>query len=265
MEAPDELSAGGGPVLRQAQDERQTQDERQARDEPFEGLSEYPDSSGFGVRSADRAGSAESRAQEQRPRHEVTEVEAAALVVRYQAGDTEALARLHGRLDHAIASFLRRYRLSDLPAPVSPHDLTQQSWIILAEIATRWRPRGSFLAYFFRSFPREVQRYVQRARPTQRTRQAQLVTLPHDDLIDQADRLEGEGGPTEAAVLWRIELASLSPRLRAAFLLRSVDGCDFLTIGRALGVSRATAHRLYRSALAQLEVILDLTHPRLGR
>ncbi len=228
MDAPDELSADSGPVLRQAQDERRAQGDLA----PCEPVG--------------------SRAQE-RPRHEVTEAEAAALVVSYQGGDTESLARLHGRLDHAIASFLRRYRLSDLPAPISPHDLRQQSWIILAEIATRWRPRGSFLAYFFRSFPREVQRYVQRASPTRQTRQAQVVIVPHDDLIGQADRLEGEGGATEAAVLWRMELDSLSPRLRTALLLRSVDGCDFLTIGRVLGVSRATAHRLYRSALAQLE------------
>ena len=144
---------------------------------------------------------------------------------------------------------------------VSLQDLRQQSWIILAELAGRWKPHGSFLAYFFRSFPREMQRYVARARQSQQAHRTRIVTLPHDELITHADSLEDQSGATEAAILSRELLESLPPRLRVALLLRAVDGQDFGSIARALGVSRATAHRLYRSALERLEVSEGGTPP----
>jgi RNA polymerase sigma factor (sigma-70 family) len=187
----------------------------------------------------------------------------AALVAAHQRGDKGALALLHQQLERPILSFLRGYRSADLPPLVSVQDLRQESWIIVAELAGRWKPSGSFLAYFFRSFPREMQRYVLRARQDQVTRRARLVTVPHDDLITQADRIEGTSGATEAAVLSRESLESLAPQLRAAFVLRAVDGRDFASIARALGVSRATAHRLYRSAVEQLEA-LENHAPKVG-
>jgi RNA polymerase sigma factor (sigma-70 family) len=187
-------------------------------------------------------------------RQEAKEAEVAALVLRYQSGEHGALAALYQQLERPILSFLRGYRSSDLPALVSLQDLRQQSWIILAELAGRWKPHGSFLAYMFRSFPREIQRYVVRARQSEPARRMRIVTLPHDELMAHAAGLQDQSGATEAAVLSRELLESLPPRLRAAFVLRAVDGQDFGSIARALGVSRATAHRLYRSALERLDV-----------
>src|SRR5437870_10935851 len=119
----------------------------------------------------------------------VAEADAAALVLRYQQGEHEALACLHEALRPAILACLRRYRAIDLPPTVTVQDLHQQSWVILADLATRWRPGGSFLAYFFQSFSNQIGRFVQRAYSTRRTRSVQMMTLPHDDLVTKMERL----------------------------------------------------------------------------
>jgi RNA polymerase sigma factor (sigma-70 family) len=175
-------------------------------------------------------------------------------VLRYQAGEAEALAVLHGRLGRAIASMLRRYRSGQLPSTVTSQDLTQQSWVILAELARRWRPTGSFVGYFFRSFPREVERYLLHARPGRRTKGAHVVAVPHDELLSTAEKLAGRDPFADRASTWVDEIASLPASQRAALLLRTVDGSTFDTIGETLHVSRASAHRLYRRAVARLAV-----------
>ena len=119
---------------------------------------------------------------------EVVEVEAAALVGRYQDGETGALEVLHGRLERAIRKLLGRYELAQLPSTVTYQDLTQQGWVVLAEVAFRWRPTGRFLAYFFRSFPHEMDRYLTHARSGRHTQKVQVVGVPHDEL----DALLGE-------------------------------------------------------------------------
>ena len=95
------------------------------------------------------------------------EVKAADLVARYQRGQLGALADLYRFLEPAIRTGERRYRSINLPTSLTRQDISQQCWIILADLARRWhpRPRGSFLAYFFRTFPHRLQQFVHRARP----------------------------------------------------------------------------------------------------
>jgi len=188
------------------------------------------------------------------PHDEVTEAEASALVKRYQAGEAEALALLHARLSRAIGKALRRYRAAQLPTTVTSQDLTQQSWVILAELARRWRPSGSFLAYFFRSFARDVERYLQRSRPGRRTKQVHVIAVPHDELLRAASKLAAGDPFADAATAWADEIASLPPEQRVALVLRTMEGTSFDAIGQALHVSRATAHRLYQRAVARLAI-----------
>jgi RNA polymerase sigma factor (sigma-70 family) len=183
---------------------------------------------------------------------EVTEDEVRSLVVRYQGGEIEALELLHARLARPIGAALRRYRAPDLPSTVTRQDLTQQSWIIVAELARRWRPSGSFLAYFFRSFPREVERFLTRSRPGRRTKQAQVVAVPHDELLGVASQLAAGEPSTEQTLAWTAEIASLPDQQRIALVLRTINGSSFDAIGQSLHVSRASAHRLYRRAVARL-------------
>ena len=152
---------------------------------------------------------------------------------------------------------LRHYRAAQLPSTVTPQDLTQQSWVILADLAGRWRPSGSFLAYFFRSFPREVDRFVLHSRPGRRTKQAHVVAVPHDELLGTADRMPGPDPFADRSASWVDEIVSLPVQQRTALLLRTMDGSSFDAIGRALHVSRASAHRLYRRAVARLAIELN--------
>jgi RNA polymerase sigma factor (sigma-70 family) len=186
----------------------------------------------------------------------VTEDEASSLVLRYQAGEAEALALLHGRLGRAIGSMLRRYRSAQLPSTVTMQDLTQQSWVILAELARRWRPTGSFVGYFFHSFPREVERYLLHARPGRRTKGAHVVAIPHDELLGAAEKLAGRDPFADRSSAWVDEIVSLPAEQRVALLLRTVEGSSFDRIGETLHVSRASAHRLYRRAIARLAIEL---------
>lgn len=173
-------------------------------------------------------------------RHEpVAEAEAAALVLRYQAGESDALDLLHQRLEPAILSLLRRYRSGPLPPSLTQQDLRQQSWIVLAELARRWRPRGSFLAYFFRSFPGAISRYVRRAQPAARAALAESAPVYDAGDSDRGTSLEEE-------------LAALDELDREILLLRSLDFLNMDDIARLLGVPRSTAYRHYRRARSLL-------------
>lgn len=178
-----------------------------------------------------------------------------ALADRYQKGAGDALAPLHEALRPAIAGALARYRRrGGFPPSITPEDLAQQTWVILADLARRWKPSGSFLAYFLRSFPREIHRYYGRSLPNRRTRTAQMLTLPHDDLLIALDRRAGVN-PSEEPGPLTDALMTLPPDQRVALVLRAVEGFDYREIGRALGVSHATAHRLYRRAVAALSTL----------
>lgn len=196
------------------------------------------------------AGAGQARSLRARSRPPFEEATAVELVTGYQRGEEGALAALHSFLEPAIGGALQRYRWFDLPASLSLQDLSQQSWVMLAELAKRWRPRGSFLAYFFRSFPHLLRRYVQQA-PSKR-RAVEVMVLPYEDLVVAADRVQ------EAEPVWEVETGwpemptDLPPAEQRAFVLHMTEGQSFADIGRVLGVSQATAYRLYRRAVALL-------------
>ncbi len=174
------------------------------------------------------------------------------LVLRYQHGDPEALAALHERLQPAIHAALGRLLRQSLPDPLAAEDLHQQTWIILGDLAGRWRPTGSFLAYFMRTFERELRRFVARSRPVRGRRAIRVTTVPHDELLGVIERREiGENAP-ERAALFQDQLASLTDSERVAVLLHVLEELDFGAIGRQLHISRATAYRLYRRGLARI-------------
>jgi DNA-directed RNA polymerase specialized sigma24 family protein len=172
------------------------------------------------------------------------------VLTRFREGDAEALGRLHDLLTPAIRSIIGRYRWSSLPSAISAQDLQQQSWVILGELAGRWRPTGSFLAFFFASFPRELRRYVVRAR-LDRGGPVQVQCLAPTDLVELADRSHF-GAVEPESLPWADQLAALPARERAAFVMRARDSLDFASIGSALGVSRASAHRFFRRACDRL-------------
>src|SRR5437867_6547108 len=88
------------------------------------------------------------------------EVETAALARRYQTGDPKALRLLYARLEVTMLSVLLHYQSSRPPSALTFEQLERQGWVVLAELAQRWRPPLSFLAYFYRSFPTAIARYL---------------------------------------------------------------------------------------------------------
>ncbi len=177
------------------------------------------------------------------------EAVAVELVERFQRGEAQVLSELHARLGPAMGALLRTYRSSRLPSAITVQDLQQQSWIILSELAGRWKPRGSFLAYFFRSFPHMVGRYVQVHRRS--------AGIAHEDAIRVAEARGPYGAApeppfAEPEALGGLGLERLSGVEQAVFAMRAVDHEPFEVIGTRLGVTRASANRIYRRAHARL-------------
>jgi RNA polymerase sigma factor (sigma-70 family) len=182
----------------------------------------------------------------------VQDEDAIALVQRYQQGETTALEILHEQLEPIIHATLRGYRDAELPSTLTLQDVKQQCWVILAEIAARWRPQGSFLAYFFKCFPRAVQRYVEGTRPNRRTRLVQVLSLPHDELLNRlAEQAPSTPSPTDPTA-WPSALGQLPPNQRSAFVLRVTEGKSFAAIAQEVGLSESSARRLYYQALEYL-------------
>src|SRR3712207_1474377 len=91
----------------------------------------------------------------------------------YQGGDRSALGALYRAVGPLLGAALARYQQQpgSLPSGLDCDDLAQQSWLILAELAVRWKPSGgSFAAYFRVSFRWALARYVRRNSPSRRAR-----------------------------------------------------------------------------------------------
>jgi RNA polymerase sigma factor (sigma-70 family) len=174
------------------------------------------------------------------------------LALRYQRGDASALGTLHERLLPAIRSSVGRLLRRQLPASLTPDDLQQQAWVLLADIASRWQPTGSFLAYFSHSFERELRRFVARSQPRRGSRGIQVIAIPHEEIMRLGESLAAADSGPETVAMVRQELAALSEREQHAVVMHVLEERDFAAIGRRLNVSRATAYRLYARALSRL-------------
>lgn len=176
------------------------------------------------------------------------EMEAAALALRYQGGEWEALKLLHGRLEVAILAILLHDRALQLPSAMTLEELEEQSWIVLAELAQRWRPGVSFLGYFFRTFPGAIASYARRAQAAGRTEVAESGPAK---LAVEAPVLSGAEGPE--GPFWATDLASLPELEGQIVLLRAFEGQDMEGISRQVGVPVGTAYKLYERARGRLE------------
>lgn len=216
-------------------------------------MNDHPDSSnphaGEHLLSVDETVFAEGRTLPLGRRSPAEKSAVAELVRRYQSGDPDALEELHDALGPIILGTLRPYRTAALPPMMTFQDVTQQSWVVLAELAARWRPSGSFIAYFFHSFPQAIRRYVRGS--GRASRQAQVISVPYEELIEACDR--ASSGRDESTTLFLAEeINALPTGQRAALLLHTVEGRDFDAIGRGLGVGREQALQLYQRAVSTL-------------
>jgi RNA polymerase sigma factor (sigma-70 family) len=166
--------------------------------------------------------------------------DANALACRYQHGDADALAALSAQLQPHIGAVVARCSRRPLPPSLTVEDLRQQSWVILATLARRWQPTGSFLSYVLNAFERELRRYVAR----------HWRVSPQDWLQDHTATCHES--PAESVAVAGEYLLRLPARERFAVAAHVLLEQDCATIAHTLGVSRATSFRLCRRGLAQL-------------
>lgn len=175
----------------------------------------------------------------------------------FQAGDRSVLARLHEALRPQMAVALARYRdrPGALPSSLERGDLAQESWLILAELAERWRPAGgSFAAYFRVSFPWELARYVQHHSPSRRARGIRVLGSDLPDVQGELDEhVDVDGREWDGEVVWSELIEPLTEREQAVLLLHLAHQKPFAEVARALRMTRPAAFRLYRRALKRVQ------------
>jgi RNA polymerase sigma factor (sigma-70 family) len=156
-----------------------------------------------------------------------------------------------------MSSALWRYRdqAGSLPASLERVDLAQESWLILAELAERWRPEGgSFAAYFRVSFPWALARYVEHASPSRRSRNVLVLGAESPDVQAEVDLRPGtDGREWDGELVWSELIEQLSEPERAVLRLHFADQKPFSAVAQALQLSRSAAYRLYRRALRNLQ------------
>ncbi len=197
---------------------------------------------------------------DKRSRREVDD-EPSRLARAFQSGDRTVLAALHRALRPLMSSALWRYRepagreRRSLPATLERGDLAQESWLILADLAERWRPEGgSFAAYFRVSFPWALARYVRRHSPSRRARNVLVLGAESPDVQAQLDLRPGtDGREWDGDLVWSELIEQLSEQERAVLRLHFADQKPFTAVAQALQLTRPAAYRLYRRALRNVQ------------
>jgi RNA polymerase sigma factor (sigma-70 family) len=160
-----------------------------------------------------------------------------------------------------MAQALLRYRPRPgakqraLPTTLERRDLDQESWLILAHLAERWRPSGgSFGGYFRVSFPWALARYVKRHSPNRRSRVVRVLGAERPDVQERLDNSSGaDGREWDRDLSWLETLQDLTDRQRAVLSLHLAEGVPFTTLAQALSLTRSTTYRLYQQALKRVQ------------
>lgn len=177
-----------------------------------------------------------------------------ALVAAAQAGDAEAINALIRRHQARIFNFALALTANSADAD----DLAQDTFVRAFRGLRRFRGESSFRNWLYR-----IAANAARSRQGQRARQAAVwdARVEADDLAERHPA--SAGSSVEQTVMHRQALdralASLPARMRAAVVLRDVEGLEYQEIAAALGVPVGTvmsrlfrARRLLRPMLAEL-------------
>ena len=183
---------------------------------------------------------------------------ASSLALAYQRGDLAALAPLHEAVRPLLRMGLARAVAGPLPASLSRDDLTQQTWLILADLARRWNPAlGQFGAYVRVSYPFALGKYIAEYGSRRRSARVRVLSLPDEELRPLAEALAGEDGRTwDGALQLRELIDGLGDQERTAVLLRVVGGHRLKDVARYHGMGRIAVHRLVRRGLRRLAASL---------
>ena len=177
-----------------------------------------------------------------------------ALVTAAQAGDTEAVDTLIRRHQARIFNFALALTANSADAD----DLAQETFVRAFRGLRRFRGESSFRNWLYR-----IAANAARSRHGKRARQAAVwdARVEADDLAERHPA--GAGSSVEQTMMQRQALdralASLPAQMRAAVVLRDVEGLEYREIAATLGIPVGTvmsrifrARRLLRPMLAEL-------------
>ena len=190
------------------------------------------------------------------------EMRISSLAMRYRSGERPVLGELYAGLEPFIHSILRQHAQGprSLPPGVDPEDLYQQAYVVLAELALDWQParRDNFVPYFLRSFPWRIDHYLRSQTPSRRTARFQLLSAPHDQLMERIAGNPGSDGRDWDAVLVCSELLDSIPEsYRQVVRLHIFQGLPFAQVGKRMGIGHSAAHEAFGRAITLLRSMLD--------
>ncbi len=172
----------------------------------------------------------------------------AATVERVRAGDEEAFGLLVAR--HSRNIFRVAYRMSGNEQDAE--DIVQETFIKAFKQIARFESRASFGTWLYRiaiNCAHDLMR--------QRPKGASTAVDSADEALWYDATIQPVGGPTDpdrlvfsAEVQQRVHdtLSALTPRERAAFVLRHYEGLSIEEVGETLGLrTSATKHSIFRA------------------
>ncbi|MFN8525349.1 MAG: sigma-70 family RNA polymerase sigma factor [Chloroflexota bacterium] len=185
-----------------------------------------------------------------------------ALATRYQRGEALVLPELVECLQPLCQIAVRRYarRRQLLPPSIDLEDLDQQVWVIVDDLAHRWRSEsGAFAAYVRVAMPFELERFLAHSSPARRSRTVRVESLDPEELLRRFGQLPGQDGrewPESLAL--REMMEQLLPLERTVLLLHGMGKQALREVAQRLGLTDRVAARVYASALHKARLILDL-------
>jgi RNA polymerase sigma factor (sigma-70 family) len=184
------------------------------------------------------------------------------LAMRYRLGERSVLSELYAGLEPFIHSSIRRRVVGPrlLPPSVDQGDLYQQAYVALAEAVLEWDPgrRRNFVPYFLRSFPWRIDHYLRSQTPSRRTARFQMLSTPHDELMESLAGRPGLDGRDWDGALACEDLLRRVPRSdRQVVRLHLFNGLPFAEVGKVMGISRSAAHEAFARAMALMRKLVD--------
>jgi RNA polymerase sigma-70 factor (ECF subfamily) len=187
---------------------------------------------------------------------EVPDDEILRLVQRARAGDRDAFGLLIGHFEvQALSVSLRVVR-----DPDEARDVVQEAFLRALRYLASYRPERPFRTWLMRIVMNE-------ALDRRRARRARATDSLAPDAEGPAVGPAQEEGLAAAEAHEAVEglLAALTPRERAAFVLRDVEGWPTRDVADALGCREGTVRRHVSLARQRLRDLLRRRHPDLWK
>lgn len=207
------------------------------------------------VPAADVPANEERHASFAEPRHAATEIDGIPgdeIVARIRAGDQDAFAALY----MAFRDRLWRFAATLGQSPDVAQELVQELFLSLWTRRASLVVREDIAVYLLTAVRHRVYKVTRHARVVARFRDATVHETPLETSVDVA---ASDAAMDMDAVRRAIAeaLETVTPRERAALMLRWGEGRTYDDIGAVLGVSAMGAHKMVARAMERVRPLLE--------